>query len=88
MHPGLRTAGTPVARQVWALTLLTVAETVESAMSSQTTSPDVPVDEPSTVESPADAGAEPAPTGDDLPFESPEFGVGGFLPHLDTADNG
>jgi hypothetical protein len=62
-----------------------VAETVESAMSSQTASPDVPVDEPSTAESPAEAGTDPVATGDDLPFEWPELGVGGFLPHLDAA---
>ena len=54
-------------------------------MSSQTASPDVPVDEPSTTESPADAGTDPAVPEDDLPFESPEFGVEGFLPHLDAA---
>ena len=56
-------------------------------MSSQTVSPDVPVDEPSTTESPADAGTDPVATGDDLPFESPELGVGGFLPHLDTSSD-
>ena len=53
-------------------------------MSSQTASPDVPVDEPQASESPADAGIDPTAAGDDLPFESPELGVGGFLPHLDT----
>jgi hypothetical protein len=62
-----------------------VAETVESAMSSQTASPDVPVDEPSVLEPTADAEIDPTSAGDDLPFESPELGVGGFLPHLDAA---
>jgi len=57
-------------------------------MSSQTASPETPVDEPSTAESPADAGTDPAPTGDDLPFESPELGVGGFLPHLLASTDG
>ena len=57
-------------------------------MSSQTASPDVPVDEPPTPESPADAGIDPTSAGDDLPFESPELGVGGFLPHLDTSSDG
>ncbi len=57
-------------------------------MSSQTVSPDVPVDEPSTAESPAEVGTDPVATGDDLPFEWPELGVGGFLPHLDTSTDG
>jgi hypothetical protein len=65
-----------------------VAETVESAMSSQTASPEVPVDEQPAPESPADAGIDPTSAGDDLPFESPELGVGGFLPHLDTSSDG
>ena len=54
-------------------------------MSSQTASPDVPVDESPAPEPPADAGSDPTSAGDDLPFESPEFGVEGFLPHLDAA---
>ena len=57
-------------------------------MSTKTTSSNVSVDEPSTAEAPAEVGTDPAPTGDDLPFESPEFGVGGFLPHLDAATDG
>ena len=91
MHPGLRTAGNAVARQVWDLTLLTVAETAESAMSNQTTSPEVPVDEPSTAQTPpdaTDAASDQAPTDDSLPFESPEFGVGGFFPHLEAPTHG
>ena len=61
-------------------------------MSSQTASPDVPVDDPwvarpaaATAGSPAEAGTDSK--GDDLPFESPEFGVEGFLPHLDAASD-
>lgn len=57
-------------------------------MSSNTTTPDVPVDEPSTAEAPAEAGTDSAPTGDELPFESAEFGVGGFLPHLEAHTDG
>ena len=56
-------------------------------MTSTTTNPAVPVDEPSTLEVPADGGIDPVPPGDDLPFESPEFGVEGFLPHLDAASD-
>ena len=37
--------------------------------------PDVPVDESTALHPPG--------TDDEFPFESPEFGVGGFLPHLD-----
>ena len=58
-------------------------------MFSRTTSPDVPVVEPSTAVSPAEAGTDPPLAGDDeLPFESPELGVGGFLPHLDAGADG
>ena len=57
-------------------------------MSSTTTTADVLVDEPSTAETPAEGWADPAPTGDELPFESPEFGVGGFFPHLDASTDG
>ena len=53
-------------------------------MSSKTTSPDVPSHGPSALETAAEAGTRQAPTGDELPFESPEFGVIGFLPHLDA----
>jgi hypothetical protein len=56
-------------------------------MSTKTTGSNVSVDEPSTAP-PTELGTDPAPTGDDLPFESPEFGVGGFLPHLDAATDG
>ena len=60
-------------------------------MSSQTTTPAVPVDEPYAVETsttPPGAGPEPAVNGDEPPFESPEFGVGGFFPHLDAESDG
>jgi hypothetical protein len=57
-------------------------------MSTKTTGPEVPVDERSTAETRAEAGSEPAPTGDGLPFECAEFGVEGFLPHLDAASDG
>lgn len=57
-------------------------------MSSTTITADVPVDEPSTAETPADGWADSAPAGDELPFESPEFGVGGFFPHLDASTHG
>ena len=53
-------------------------------MSSKTTSPAGPVDEPSVVGRAAEAGTDPDPIGDELPFESPEFGVGGFFPRLDS----
>ena len=32
--------------------------------------------------------AEPPGAEDEFPFESSEFGVGGFLPHLDPAEGG
>ena len=61
-------------------------------MSSQTVSPNVHVDDPPTTETPAEVAArveiDPAPSSDELPFESPEFGVGGFLPHLDDPTDG
>ena len=53
-------------------------------MSTTTTGPKAPVDERSTAETRAEAGPEPAPSGDGLPFECAEFGVEGFLPHLDA----
>lgn len=59
-------------------------------MSNQIATPDPP----STAETPAQASAEaqagtgPAPTGQEFPFESPEFGVGGFFPHLDAPTDG
>jgi len=65
-----------------------VVETVESAMSTKTSSPDVFIDEPSTVDAPADPGTDPALIGEDLAFESPEFGVGQFFPHLDAPTDG
>ncbi|MCA1781420.1 MAG: hypothetical protein ABR500_06005 [Dermatophilaceae bacterium] len=55
-------------------------------MSSKPTSPEVLVDAPSTathVPTPADVWTEPTSPGDAPPFESPEFGVGGFFPHVD-----
>ncbi len=55
-------------------------------MSTYTTSPSVPVDEETIVETSAET--YPGPTGDDLPFESPEFGVGQFFPHLDAPTDG
>lgn len=69
---------------------------------SQTPTPNVPLDEPTTaptageplngIEPGLPAGIDPPDTGDDeFPFESSEFGVGGFLPHLDAdapADGG
>ena len=54
-------------------------------MSTKTISPEVPVDERSTAETPTDPVTDPASVGEGLPFESPEFGLGGFLPHLDAA---
>jgi hypothetical protein len=57
-------------------------------MSTKTTTPDVPVDEPSTAETLAELEPGAAPTGDEPPFESPEFGVGGFFPHLEAATDG
>ena len=57
-------------------------------MSTKTTGPEVPVDERSTAELPAEARTEQVPAGDDLPFECAEFGVEGFLPHLDAASDG
>jgi len=61
-------------------------------MSTKTAGPKVPVDELSTAEIPAGAASdvvtEPAPAGDGLPFECAEFGVEGFLPHLDAASDG
>ncbi|WP_193315307.1 hypothetical protein [Nostocoides sp. F2B08] len=44
-------------------------------MSTESSTPDVPVDESTALDPPG--------TEDEFPFESPEFGVGGFLPHLD-----
>ena len=52
--------------------------------SSTTTGPTVPLDEPSTAGPPLAPHTDPDPTGDELPFESPEFGVGAFFPHLVT----
>ncbi len=57
-------------------------------MSTKTTGPEVPVDERSTAEIPSEAGTDSGPTGDGLPFECAEFGVAGFLPHLDAASDG
>ncbi len=59
-------------------------------MNSQIATPDVPVDAPSTAQTPteAQAGTGPAPIGEEFPFESPEFGVGGFFPHLDAPTDG
>ncbi len=57
-------------------------------MSTRTSSPDVFIDEPSTVDAPADPGTDPALIGEDLAFESPEFGVGQFFPHLDAPTDG
>ncbi len=87
MNPGLRTAKScrPTG---WDLTLLTVAAKVESAMSTKTIGPEAEVDQWPTAEITAEAGAEPLPTGDGLPFECAEFGVEGFLPHLDAASDG
>ena len=64
-------------------------------MSTKTTGPN-PVDELSTAEVPTPAAADAAPDaatetaapGDGLPFECAEFGVEGFLPHLDVASDG
>ena len=62
-------------------------------MSSQTTSPNRPVDEPTravqtgmpstAASAESRAGIDPPGVEDEFPFESSEFGVGGFLPHLD-----
>lgn len=60
-------------------------------MSTKTANPDVFVDEPSTVDTPAapaDPGTDPSPIGEELAFESPEFGVGHFFPHLDAPTDG
>ena len=61
-------------------------------MSSQT-SPNLPLDAPASAvptgmpsaEASAEsrAGIDPPGVEDEFPFESSEFGVGGFLPHLD-----
>jgi|GEM_PF-1094444 len=55
---------------------------------SQTTSPKVPFDQPTASQPVGEplGGIDPAIIeGDEFPFESSEFGVGGFLPHLDAA---
>lgn len=58
-------------------------------MSTETSTPDVTVDEPIKTATRADSTAlDPPGTGDAFPFESSEFGVGGFLPHLDPAEGG
>jgi hypothetical protein len=57
-------------------------------MSTTTNGRETPVDERSTAETRAEAGSDPVPTGDGLPFECAEFGVEGFLPHLDAASEG
>ncbi len=57
-------------------------------MSTKTSGPQAPVDERSTAELTPEAGTEPVPSGDGLPFECAEFGVEGFLPHLDAASDG
>jgi hypothetical protein len=54
-------------------------------MSTTTTGSPAPVDERSTAQMPPEAGTDPVPSGDGLPFECAEFGVEGFLPHLDAA---
>ena len=61
-------------------------------MSSQT-SPNLPLDAPASAVSTgmpsaqasveARTGIDPPGVEDEFPFESSEFGVGGFLPHLD-----
>ena len=66
-------------------------------MSSQT-SPNHPVHAPTSAVSTgmpsaqasveARTGIDPPGVEDEFPFESSEFGVGGFLPHLDQADGG
>lgn len=53
-------------------------------MSTESSTPDVPVDESTDITTRADSTAlDPQGTDDEFPFESSEFGVGGFLPHLD-----
>ncbi|MGA8044659.1 MAG: hypothetical protein WCA30_00165 [Dermatophilaceae bacterium] len=56
-------------------------------MSTETSTPDVTPDARANAAPPADATTvDPPGPGDEFPFESPEFGVGGFLPHLDPLD--
>ncbi len=52
-------------------------------MSGKTVRPPALVEEQTTAEAPAGSQSDPNPDAYDLPFESAEFGVGGFLPHLD-----
>ena len=55
-------------------------------MSGKTVEPQALVEEQTTAEAPAET--DPDPDAYDLPFESAEFGVGGFLPHLDEQSDG
>jgi hypothetical protein len=52
-------------------------------MSGKPISPGSLVEEQTTAETSAGIEADPNAEADEFPFESAEFGVGGFLPHLD-----
>jgi pyruvate-ferredoxin/flavodoxin oxidoreductase len=81
MHPGLPDGWKGCRATGRVLALLTVVEMTESAMSSQATNPEVPLDG-SSVDA-VDAATDPDAAVDDRPFVSAELGVDGFFPHLD-----
>ncbi len=57
-------------------------------MSGKTVEPEALVEEQTTTEEPTGSETDPSPEDDGFPFESAEFGVGGFLPHLDEQADG
>ncbi len=57
-------------------------------MSGKTVRPQALVEGQTAAEEPAGSKTDPSPDDDGFPFESAEFGVGGFLPHLDGPADG
>lgn len=56
-------------------------------MSTETSTPDVTANaRTDAAPSAGETAVDPPGLTDEFPFESPEFGVGGFLPHLDPVD--
>ena len=57
-------------------------------MSGKTVEPEALVEEQTTAETLSGSETDPSADDDGFPFESAEFGVGGFLPHLDEQADG